>query len=187
LPREPDPPDLAPDLELGELEGASADGARVVDAALARVQALVDCALTGCDLANADGRGGKLMRVSIERSRMTGVQLSESELRDVTIRGSRADLATFGFARLDSVVFEDCVVTDATFLEARLESVVFVRCDLTGADFRGARLEQCELRGCELGGLAGADSLRGAAIPREDIVRMAEIWAGALGIAVLDD
>jgi uncharacterized protein YjbI with pentapeptide repeats len=186
VPREPDSPDLAPDLELTEVEDGRADGARIADATLARVQALVDCALTGCDLANADGRGAKLTRVSIERSRLTGLQLPESELRDVTIRGCRADLATFGFARLDSVVFEDCVLTDTTFLEARLESVVFAGCDLTGADFRGARLDQCELRGCELGGLAGVESLRGAAVPREDIVRMAEVWAGALGIVVLD-
>jgi uncharacterized protein YjbI with pentapeptide repeats len=137
--REPDAPDLAPDLELTEIEDGRADGARVVDAAVARVERVVDCALTGCDLANADGRGAKLMRVTIERGRLTGLQLSEAELRDVTIRGCRADLATFG-----------------------------------------------ELRGCELRGLQGAERLRGAAIPREDIVRMADVWAAALGIEPLE-
>lgn len=186
MPREPDSPDLAPDLELTEIDGGRADGARIVDAAVSRIERLVDCFLTGCDLANADGRGAKLMRVTIERGRLTGLQLAEAELRDVTIRGCRADLATFGFSRLGSVVFEDCVLADATFLEAQLESVVFVRCDLTGADFRGARLQQCELRGCELRGLQGAESLRGSAIPREDIVRMADVWAAALGIEPLD-
>jgi hypothetical protein len=35
--REPDAPDLAPDLELTEVDGGSADGARIVDAAVPRL------------------------------------------------------------------------------------------------------------------------------------------------------
>jgi hypothetical protein len=42
VPREPDSPDLAPDLELTAIDGGRADGARIVDAAVARL----DCALT---------------------------------------------------------------------------------------------------------------------------------------------
>ncbi|PZS13589.1 MAG: hypothetical protein DLM64_03125 [Solirubrobacterales bacterium] len=98
------------------------------------------------------------------RSRRPGSQGSSFRRRlcDVTIRGCRVDLASFGFSRLLRVTFDDCLLAQTDFLEAQLESVRFHHCDLTCADFRGARLKLCELRGCDLSGLQGVRSLRGA-------------------------
>ena len=108
-------------------------------------------------------------------------------LREVVVRDSRADLASFAEAGLERVTFEDCVLTQADFLDARLRNVRFLRCDLTQADLRGARMTDCELRGCTLDGLEGIEALRGAAMPWADIVGTAGAFAAALGIRVLDE
>src|SRR3954468_7030010 len=147
---------------------------------------LTDVEFTRCNLANLQVPRARMSRVAIADSRLTGATLTESHLRDVTIRGCRADLSSFGFSRLERVTFEDCVLTGADFLEARLDSVRFHGCDLTEADIRGARLNACELRGCRLERLEGVASLRGAALEWPAIVELAGTWAAALGIELLD-
>lgn len=54
------------------------------------------------------------------------------------------------------------------------------------ADFRGARIRSCEFRRSDLTGLQGVESLRGSAMEWTDIVGLAALWAGALGIEILD-
>ncbi len=171
-------------------KGVSLTSARLIDvdlsgSSLERLD-LTDLVLRGCNLANARAPGVSAFRVLIERSRLTGVQLTEGLLRDVIVRECRVDLATFGFSHLERVSFEDCVLTQSDFLDGQLESVRFHRCDLTGADFRGARLTSCEFRASDLSDLQGIECLRGAAMPWVDVVAMAGAWATALGIEILD-
>lgn len=146
---------------------------------------IVDGSLGGCNLANLYGRGTHMQRVNIENSRLTGIDLTEGALSDVTIRDCRIDLASLGVARLQRVTFEDCLLAQTDFLEAQLDAVRFHRCDLTRADFRGARLKRCEFRGSNLTGLEGVENLRGAAMDWPGIVEMAGVWAAALGIETL--
>jgi uncharacterized protein YjbI with pentapeptide repeats len=98
----------------------------------------------------------------------------------------RIDLASFAASTLEQVVFDECILRQTDFFDAELRAVRFERCDLSGADLSGARLSRCELRGCTLDGLRGAEALRGAAMPWEDIVAAAGTFADALGIRVLD-
>jgi uncharacterized protein YjbI with pentapeptide repeats len=168
-------------LESAELRAVDLSGSR-----LAHLTA-TDAIFTDCDLANIAGDRADLTRVSIERSRMTGIRLTQGSLRDVTLRGCRVDLASFAGSKLERVTFEDCVMVQTDFLEAQLGSVRFHGCDLVRADLRGARLHQCEFRGSDLSGLLGIESLRGAAMEWPAIVDMAGEWAAALGIEVLDD
>ncbi len=147
---------------------------------------ILDGMLHDCNLANVHGRRARLNRVVIERSRMTGIDLADAALVDVTVRGCRVDLASFGASRLERVTFEDCALGQSDFLEARLDAVRFHRCELLRADFRGARLRHCEFRRSDLTDLQGIESLRGAAMEWPDIVAMAAAWAAALGIEVLD-
>ena len=162
-------------LADADLSGSRLEHLRITDGVLQR-----------CNLANVHAARASLHRVAIEGSRMTGMAFAEATLRDVTLSGSRIDLASFGFSRLQRVTFEDCVLHQTDFLEAQLDEVRFHGCDLTRADFRGARLNQCEFRRCDLTGLEGVESLRGAALEWSDIVGMAGVWAGALGIERLD-
>ena len=162
-------------LVNGDLSGAQLEKLR-----------LDDCELTRCELANLQGRGTQATRVMVQESRLTGIALPEGSLRDLLVRGCRVDLASFGFAELVRVTFEDCLITETSFLGARLEGVRFQRCDLTRADLREASLQRCEFSRCELTGLQGVAQLRGAAVDKAGIVANADLWAAALGITVLD-
>jgi uncharacterized protein YjbI with pentapeptide repeats len=167
-------------FETVKLAGADLSGSRLEHLRI------VDGALYDCNLANVYAHNARMNRVAIERSRMTGVDLADAALVDVTIRGCRVDLASFGSCRLERVTFEDCLLAQTDFLEARLDAVRFHGCELARADFRGARLRRGEFRRSDLNGLQGIESLRGAAMERADIVAMAGAWAAALGIEVLD-
>jgi uncharacterized protein YjbI with pentapeptide repeats len=147
---------------------------------------ILDGALDGCNLANLQGRNASIKRAMIQSSRLTGIDFAEGALIDITFRDCRIDLASFGFARLQRVTFEDCLLAQTDFLEAQLDSVRFHGCDLTRADFRGAQLQHCELRRSDLTELEGVQSLRGAAMEWSDILGMAGVLAGAIGIEVLD-
>lgn len=160
-----------------------------LDASAARLEALrlLDCAAERCDFANALAPRASFVRASFRGSRMTGVQLTESTLRDVSFHDCRIDLASFARARLQRVSFEDCLLSHSDFLDCELDSVRFVRCELIQADFRGARLARCELRRCKLAQLRGLECLRGAAMEWPDILEHAGELAAALGIGVLDE
>jgi uncharacterized protein YjbI with pentapeptide repeats len=68
-----------------------------------------------------------------------------------------------------------------------MESVAFRRCDLTGADISGARMGGCSMAGCTIEGLRGVDRLRGVAMPWPDILAAAGVFAGEIGVRLLDD
>jgi uncharacterized protein YjbI with pentapeptide repeats len=125
-------------------------------------------------------------RVELARVRMTGAQFPESTLMDVTFAECRADLASFRFAKLERVVFRDCRLEEADFYGAELEDVLFERCDLRLASVDGMRITRVELRGCNLDGLQGAEALRGARMPWDDIVGSGAVFASALGIEVIE-
>jgi uncharacterized protein YjbI with pentapeptide repeats len=148
---------------------------------------LSDVELEGCNLANAEVRGGSAWRAWIARSRLTGVSWTEGMVRDVVLSDCRIDLSSFAATRLEQVVFERCLLMQADFQEANLRAVRFVECDLTEADLMGARFERCELRGCTIDGIRGADRLRGVAMPWEDIVASVGTFAAAVGVTVLDE
>ena len=160
-----------------------------VDLSSSRLQRLsvVDVRVTGGSLANVAGRGSRWVRVELSDARLTGLDLPEADLRDVVLRGCRADLTSFARARLERVRFEGCELAEADFQGADLREVRFVDCDLTRADLRGARLRTCELRGVRLDGMQGVDRLRGAALPIADVIDNAVTLATALGVRVLDD
>ena len=123
----------------------------------------------------------------VQSSRLTGTVLLESQLRDVTFRSCRIDLASFSHSRLARVTFDDCILHQSDFLGAELDTVRFEDCELVEADLRDARLRRCELRRTRLDGLQGVDRLRGTAMPWAEIVEHADRWAAALGIEVLDE
>ena len=56
-------------------------------------------------------RDASLKRVLFAGGRLTGLQLVDGALADVSFAGCRADLASFYGARLERVVFEACCAT----------------------------------------------------------------------------
>lgn len=176
-----------PDGHAGRISARTAR-LRTVDLAGARLTHLsaLDVVVEGSNLANLEAVGASLVRVRFSGCRLTGVRLVESLLRDVHFVDCRIELGSFHASRLQQVTFEDCVLTQADLLDSVLTSVRFHDCALEGTDFRGARLYGCELRRSSLAGAHGIDRLAGLAMPWPDIVEQAGVWAGALGIEVLD-
>jgi uncharacterized protein YjbI with pentapeptide repeats len=115
---------------------------------------------------------------------MTGAQLIETTLIDLTFTGCRLDFAVLGLARLDRVVFRDCDLQEASLEQAQLRDVRFESCDLRRATFGQSRHQRVQLHGCRLDGLRAISDLKGVAMPFPDIVDQAQVFAAALGIAV---
>lgn len=169
-PSAPYPPDLAETVE------------RPAD-----FRALVDLVATDLDWAGERALGFSASRVELRRCRLTGADLAEGTLRDVTFDECRIDLVGLRHAKLERIVFRDCRMNECDFYGATLTDVLFERCDLREAIVSAARLERVELRACELTGLRGAEALRGARLPWNDVLRNAALFASLAGIETLVD
>lgn len=162
-------PDLAEDTEpLAELADA------------------MDAVASDLDLANRKARGIALVRVELRRCRLTGSELAEASLTDVTFEDCRLDLAGLRMARLERVVFRNCRMADCDLYGATLTDVLFDGCELREATLSKATVERVELSGCDLGGLRGVEALRGARMPWNDVLENAPLFAAALGIDLSD-
>lgn len=147
---------------------------------------LMDAVVADADWSNERSRGASWKRVELRRCRLTGVELAESVLTDVTFAECRLDLAGLRLSRLERVVFRDCRLSECELYEARLEDVLFERCELRGASLDGVRIERVELRGCDLSGVGGIASLRGARIGWDDVVQNAPVFAVGLGLELVE-
>jgi uncharacterized protein YjbI with pentapeptide repeats len=148
---------------------------------------LVDVTIAGVDWANSRPvRGFEARRAELRSCRLTGSELAEAKLSDVTFDDCRLDLVNLRFSKLERVVFRDCRMTECDFEEAALKDVLFERCQLREATFASAALQRVELRGCDLAGLRGVDSLRGARMPWSDVLENAPLFALAVGIEIVE-
>ena len=147
---------------------------------------LVDAVALDREWANLRARGLAALRVEVRGCRLTGTELAEATLTDVTFSDCRLDLVGLRMARLQRVVFRDCRMAECDLYDATLADVLFERCELREATFSGARLERVELRGCDLTGLRGIEALRGARMPWNDVLENAPLFAVALGVEIVD-
>jgi uncharacterized protein YjbI with pentapeptide repeats len=169
-PRSPYPPDLGE--EPAEPAGELGD--------------VVDLVVEDADWANGREPRWSAERVELRRCRLTGVELAEATIRDVTFDECRVDLAGLRHARLERVVFRDCRLEECDFYGSSLKDVLFERCQLREATFSAVTLERVELRGCDLADVRGAEALRGARMPWNDVLANAAVFAAVAGIEILD-
>lgn len=147
---------------------------------------LVDAVAVDLDWANEQVRGLSAQRAELRRCRMTGAELAEASLSDVTFEECRVDLAGVRHAQLERVVFRDCRMSECDFYGASLKDVLFERCELREATFSTCSLQRVEFRGCDLTGVRGAEALAGARMTWNDVIDNAALFATALGIEVID-
>jgi uncharacterized protein YjbI with pentapeptide repeats len=148
---------------------------------------LVDAVLEDFDWANQrPARGTRVRRVELRRCRLTGAELHEAELSDVSVIDCRLDLVGLRFAKLERVVFRDCRMSECDLYEASLRDVLFEHCQLREATFTGVSAQRIELRGCDLTGLHGVEALQTARMPWNDVLENAPLFARALGIEIID-
>jgi uncharacterized protein YjbI with pentapeptide repeats len=148
---------------------------------------LVDIIATDRDWANRRALRFSALRVELRRCRLTGTDLAEALLRDVTFDECRVDLVGLRHGKLERVVFRDCRMTECDLYGASLKDVVFERCELREATLSNATLQRVELRGCDLTGVRGGEALRGARMPWNDVLQNAPLFAAVVGIEVVDD
>jgi uncharacterized protein YjbI with pentapeptide repeats len=147
---------------------------------------LVDAIVQDVDAANLRNPHLDLRRVVVRGCRLTGAELAESTFVDVAFEDCRLDLAALRFAQLERVVFRDCRMNECDLYDAVLKDVLLERCDLREATLTGMKAERVELRACALAGARGADALRGARMPWNDVIENAAVFATALGIEIVD-
>ncbi len=152
----------------------------------AELAKLTDVTIEGVDWANRQAFRAALLRVELRLCRLTGAQLTEATIRDVTFADCRLDLAGLRFATLERVVFRDCRMSECDLYASSLRDVVFERCDLRQATFSTSRLERVEMRACELTALAGVEALRTVRMPWNDVMANAPLFADAAGIEIID-
>ncbi len=147
---------------------------------------LVDAEVRDVDWANRQARGAVVRRVELRQCRLTGAELAEAELTDVTFVDCRLDLAGLRMAKLERVAFRDCRMSECDFYEATFTDVLFERCELREATVSRVKLKRAELRGCDLAGLRGVEALRGARMPWNDVLENGPLFAAALGLEIVE-
>ena len=114
-----------------------------------------DVRVDASDLANMDVTGGRLDRVEIRSTRLTGTVWVEAQMKSVLFEECKMDLVQMRMARLEHCVFERCNLTQADFYGADLTGTIFRGCDLSGAEMAQAKLAGTDVRGCRLDGMRG--------------------------------
>jgi uncharacterized protein YjbI with pentapeptide repeats len=132
---------------------------------------MVDAVAEDADWANRQARGLVARRAEWRRCRLTGAELAEAALSDLTLDECRLDLTGLRMAKLERVAFRDCRMAECDLYEAELKDVLF---------------EGCELRGCRLDGIRGLASLGGARMPWGDVIENGHLFAAALGVEIVD-
>jgi uncharacterized protein YjbI with pentapeptide repeats len=117
---------------------------------------------------------------------MTGAMLTNANLRDVTIRGCRADLANWRMTSATYVLAESTSLREADFYDARLTGVALLNCDLREASFRACQLRDVDLHGSQLDDLRDISGLAGAAIAIDQVLPLALELLKTFGISVTD-
>ena len=168
-PLEPYPPDLPEEPQEADLEAG-----------------LADAIVRDVDWANRRVARASLLRVELHTVRLTGSDLAEATFRDVRFVGCRLDLAAARLTKFERVVFSDCRLEELDLYGAQLKDVLFERCILREATFSGVTSERVELRGCDLTGLRGAEALRGMRMPWNDVLENAPLFAGVVGVHIVD-
>lgn len=147
---------------------------------------LVDVVATDADWANRRTLRFSAQRAELRQCRLTGAELAGASLRDITFVECRLDLVGLRHAKLERVVFRNCRMSECDFHGAALKDVLFERCELREAIVSALGIQRVELRGCDLTGLQGAEALRGARMPWNDVLENAVLFASVAGIEILE-
>ena len=110
-----------------------------------------------------------------------------SNLTRLRVRGCRLGFLNLAGAQLDDVRFEACEIDGIDARGSRLNAITFVDCSIAELNVTEARLTGVDLSGARLRSLIGVDNLRGAIISREQLMDLAPLLAGQLGIEIRPD
>lgn len=145
---------------------------------------LVDVALIGCDLANAQWARLTAQRLAFAECQLIGFDAPDARWQDVTFTRCRAQYAKFRFSKFKQVHFEECDLRNADFQGSDLSGVVFHKCDLTDTQLSGTTLQGTDFRGSTIERMrVGIAELPGAIV---EPVQAAYV-AGLLGVVIRNE
>jgi uncharacterized protein YjbI with pentapeptide repeats len=122
----------------------------------------------------------------VDTSRFGAVEMFDSELQSVRVTGSKLSFVNLRSSTLRDVAFEHCVIDELDLGQARAERVSFTDCTISAILLDHARLSHVDLRGLDLTRISGVEFLRGAAITPAQAMDLSGVFAGHLGISVVD-
>lgn len=175
-----------PDSPVADIRvhGCRCDAARFTAVVFNRAE-LVDVDCHGVDLSGTHWTRSRWERVALEDCRASGADLAGATLRDVAVRGGRANELSLRFASCVRLSFTDVDMRGFDAYEADLRGATFTGCDLTGAQFGRARCAGAALHNCTLQGIQGVEALAGASVASTDLMVLSHVFAQALGIHIL--
>lgn len=147
---------------------------------------LSDSELRACDLSAARCSEASFIRVRIIGSRLTGIDLSRSTIKDVVFENCKLDMANFRFAKLTRVRFVNCALFETDFQAAELSGVEFQDSQLEKVEFHHCKLRAVDARTSQLFDIRGWQSLKGLTIDTTQLVTVAPQLALELGLTIED-
>jgi len=168
-----------------ELQGQRLNGT-VIEPAKYRLLDITDCYLEDAIVNNAVCFRAGIIRSQFKRAQMTGLQLAEGNIKDVSFTNCRINLSNFRNANFERCIFKDCDLTEADFAMAKLDFVEFDGCNLDQTEFSNSRCKEVKFIDTTLTTVKGGASLRGCTVSSQNLIELSPQLAQAAGITVED-
>lgn len=141
----------------------------------------VDTIFENCDFSNADFRECVFRRVIFKKCRLTGIDLSLSTFEDVKFLNIQGQYANFSGAKMKSVLFSECILSDSAFSMCKMKEIELDTCDFTNAEFIDTRLSGIDFSSSNISGISfTTDNLKGIILNEDQAIACAKL----LGIIV---
>ncbi len=145
---------------------------------------VADCEFRGCNFTASNFPESIWNRVSIVGARCSGMQITNSVLKNITYADSKLEIANFRFSRLENVIFEDCMIDDVDFYQAKLKNIAFVNCTISKIMFMNAGMTNVDISKSSIQNIRGVQSLRGVTVSYDQLMQLAPSLAAEAGIKV---
>lgn len=133
--------------------------------------------LSGCALSTVVG-------TRFVDSKLVGVDLSESEISNVSFERCTLRLANLRLAKLQRVCFETCDMHEADLYGAGIEDLVVPGSRLTAVSLDRVEADRFDLRGVEVLQVTAVGALRGFLVSEAQLAGLTDLLALATGIGV---
>lgn len=164
-------------IDTGYLEGILMTGSK-----LDKLR-LMDVKIVDSNLSNVACTNGNWLRTVLNDCKLTGLQLTESQLEDVLFENCNAQYMQMRFSNVQRVVFRRCDLKGADFEGTDFSGCELVSCDLSECEFSGCRMMGADLRGSNLEGAhLGPEVIKGAIVNTSQAMYL----AGLMGIDIRD-
>jgi uncharacterized protein YjbI with pentapeptide repeats len=140
-----------------------------------------DSILVSTDISASKGFEAGMLRSEFLGCRMSGTQLGESTIQDVTFQNCKLNLLSFRKCTLERVVFQNCVLDETDFIGAQLTDVRFIGCEMNKTDFNRVKCKRVDMTRSDIGQIKGVTSLKHVRIRPEQMMDVAPLLCAEVG------